>query len=253
VEFRRLFHAPWDDVLVIVGNAALVCAGWFLLPAAARQWLFTLTGPMAFAVVLETWMLSDTPATNMLANDPQAALAALPDRVRLGRLVRAKTVALACLVGPPSAAVAAGLAISDGRYTAGAVVCCVLLVVPFGAPAVAAWFGTVLPYHPRSLRWRWQHRRPYRRTFRWLMLVLAPYAVVPAVMIVLITPGILLGLAIGDRDPSGTFDTPAVIVAAVVTVLLTSVTIAFGPRVARWLAGRHRDKLTDYLADPERG
>jgi hypothetical protein len=252
-EFRRLFRSPYDDLLVVVGNAAIVCAGWFLLPESARQWLFTLTGPMAFAVVLETWMLADTPSTNMLGNDPEAALAVLPDRPRLTRFLRVKSVALACLVGPPCAVVAAAIAVREGRDTAGALLACVLLVVPFGVPVVAAWFGTVLPYHPRSLRWRLERRRPYRRTVRWLLLVVAPYAVVPVVLLAFITPAVLLGLAVGRREQDGSLDRLAVATAAAAALLITATAIALAPRVAGWLAARRRRTLTDYLADPDRG
>src|SRR6476659_4060675 len=77
-ELGRLPRWPNDDLLTIGVNALLVCGGWRLLPPAAKAWLFTLQGPLAFAVVLSAWMLSDTPSTNMLGNDAERALAAVP-------------------------------------------------------------------------------------------------------------------------------------------------------------------------------
>jgi hypothetical protein len=252
-EFRRLFTRPWDDVLIICTNAALVCAGWALLSENARQWLFSFTGAMAFAVVLESWMLSDTPATNMIANDPSAALAVLPDRSRIGRLVRVKSVALACLIAPPCALVAAGIALYEGSYAAGALLCFALLVMPFGAAAVAASFGTFLPYHPRSLKWRWHHLHPYRHTIRWISLVLAPYAVVPLILLVLFVPAVIVGFAVGGHDSGDHASTAGVAAAVGVVSLFAAVGVWLGPPVCGWLAARRGGTLTDYLNDPERG
>src|SRR5947209_7218504 len=92
-ELARLSRPPRTEVTDLASNAVLVTAAWFLLPPAARAWLFLLEGPMAFAVVLEAWMLGDPATTNVLGNDVEAALGALPDPARLRRVLRAKSVA----------------------------------------------------------------------------------------------------------------------------------------------------------------
>src|SRR4051812_28209073 len=84
-ELARMFRPPRIEVTSVATNALLVAAAWTLLPAAAREWLFRLEGPMAFAVVLQAWMLGDPATTNVLGNDVAAALDVLPDPTRLRR------------------------------------------------------------------------------------------------------------------------------------------------------------------------
>jgi hypothetical protein len=93
-------HPPWDVPLVVVANATLTCIGWFLLPPAARDWLFKLHGPLAFPVVLESWMLADVPATNVLGEDASGAVSVLLDRKALLDFLDAKRVALWAFVAP---------------------------------------------------------------------------------------------------------------------------------------------------------
>src|SRR5438270_2606872 len=122
-EFARLFRPPRTEVTGLASNAFLVAAAWTLLPTAARDWLFVLEGPMAFAVVLQAWMLGDPATTNVLGNDVDAALDALPDPDRLRRALRAKSVAVGCLVAVPCALVGAVLAAMQHAYVAGALLC----------------------------------------------------------------------------------------------------------------------------------
>ena len=151
-ERRRAFRSPWDDLTAVAFNAVLVFALWFLLPQPAKDWLFTLQGPAAFAVVLETWMLADVPATNMLGKDVATMVPALDDPARLQQLLRAKSIVLALLVGIPSAIVAILIGFHDGSASRGLLVACVLLTLPFGAASIAAWLGIVVPYRPLPLR-----------------------------------------------------------------------------------------------------
>lgn len=253
VELGRLLRWPSDDLLTIIVNALLVCAGWLLLPPPAKQWLFTLQGPLAFAVVLEAWMLSDTPSTNMLANDADRTLAALPEPVRLRRTLRAKAAALACVIGPVSAAVCVVIAVLDHNTAAGLAVAVVLLVLPLGVAGIAPWLGVRWPYHPRRLAWRWAHRRPWGTTVRWGVVVVVPYVVVPTIALALLAPGIVAGVAIGDRGSTGYLSGWSLIVPVVVTCLLAGAALLLAPLVTTWLIARRGPALSGYLQDPDRG
>ncbi len=252
-ELHRLLRWPNDDLLTIVVNALLVCGGWLLLPPAAKAWLFTLQGPLAFAVVLAAWMLADTPSTNMLGNDAERALAAMQEPPRLRRLLRVKAAALACVIGPVSAVVCVAIAVYDHNPAAGLAVALVLLVLPLGVSAVAPWLGVGWPYHPRPLTWRWAHRRPWRRTLRWGVVVVAPYVVVPAIALALLLPGIVAGLLVGDRSGSGSLSAAGLTVAVTVTCLLALAVFGVGPVVTTRLARRREPALDAYLRDPGRG
>ena len=252
-ELGRLLRWPNDDLITIVVNALLVCGGWLLLPQAAKAWLFTLQGPLAFAVVLSAWMLSDTPSTNMLCNDAGRVLDVLPDPPRLRRLLRAKAAALGCVIGPVAAVVCVAIAIYDGNVAAGLAVALVLLVLPLGVAAIAPWMGVAWPYHPRRLAWRWAHRRPWRRTLRWGIVVVAPYAVVPLIALALLCPGILVGLAIDERGANGYLSGWSLAVPVAVTGLLAGAAFWAGPLVTTRLVARREPASSDYLRDPDRG
>src|SRR4051794_25460675 len=73
-ERARMQAHPQDELLTIGINALLVCLAWFLLPTETKNSVFPLHGPLAFPLVLVAWMLADTPATNVLAKDPEPAL-----------------------------------------------------------------------------------------------------------------------------------------------------------------------------------
>jgi hypothetical protein len=252
-EYGRLFAPPYEDLLTITGNAALVCIFWFLIPASVRDGMFTLPASLAFAVVLESWMLSDVPATNMLAKDPGRSSALLADRDGMRHLLRAKTVALASVIAPICAVLALVLGMVDGHAVDGVALAAALLALPFAAAAVSVSLGIRWPYHPRSVRWRWAHRRPWRGTIRWLTLVLLPYVYVPLVAAVALAPALLIGLAVGGYTHDHRITTAGIVTAACLVVALSAVVFAYGPRLMAALVMRRRDALTAYLTDPERG
>lgn len=252
-EIRRLVHPPRDDLSILAGNALLVCAGWFLLPPAARDWLFDLHGRLAFAVVLQTWMLADTPATNLLGNDVAGALAAIPDQRRLRRLLRVKVTALACVVGAVGAAASVALAARDGRWAAGAATAALMLTLPFGTAAVSSWLGVVLPYHRRSLRWRWAHRRLWRRHLRWAALVVIPYTAVPVLYGALVGPAALAAADMHRRDHHHHLTGPSLLVGAIIACLFAVAVYVVGSHAGAWMATRRARSLQTYLADPDLG
>jgi hypothetical protein len=252
-EFRRLARAPRDDVSILAFNALLVAGCWFLLPSAARDWLFELHGPLAFAFVLQSWMLADTPATNPLGNDVSGAMAALPDRGRLRRLLRVKASALACVVGAVSALAGLIVAFLEQRYAAGLATTAVLLTLPFGTAAVAQWLGILLPYQRRSMHWRWAHRRPWGRTVRWLALVVVPFMAVPLVSAALVDPAAAAPAAMGDRDRFHHLTGSSLLMGAVLACLVAGLAYLLASRAGAWLAVRRAPALQSYLPDPESG
>ena len=173
-EFARALRPPYETLITVAANAALMSSAWFFLPKGLKGDVFTLHGSLAFALVLATW--------------------------------------------------------------------------------ISAWVGILFPYHPVPLRYRWEHRRPlWRMLGRWLTLLVTPYAVVPALAVVLMVPSLLVwgftslhGLSrkLPDNDLGW-----GVWIACAVAVLCS-----FGShRLAAWLIRRRRAALLEFLADPARG
>src|SRR3954471_11294627 len=102
-EYRRVFRPPFGIPLALVGNAVLVTLAWFLLPPRAHDWLFSLHGPLAFPVIVASWMLSDTPSTNVAAIDVTRALSVLEDAGAFRTWLLARSIVLTSLVGVPTA------------------------------------------------------------------------------------------------------------------------------------------------------
>ncbi|HEX7212167.1 MAG TPA: hypothetical protein VF241_14680, partial [Propionibacteriaceae bacterium] len=78
--------------------------------------------------------------------------------------------------------------------------CALVAFLPVGVLPVAAWLGIVFPYHPRSLRWRWQHRRAWRSHLRWVALAFAPFLYVPLIGLAILSPGVQLARSIKLPD-----------------------------------------------------
>ena len=249
-----MFRPPYETPLVVAVNGAMMSSAWFLLPTKIRDQVFTIHGSLAFALILASWMYSDVPATNVLGSDAARASAALGDARRLRRLLVVKNIVLWLLVTPVCLVVAllSGLFSHDLLSVLYSVIW--IGVVPFGVLAVSAWVGILWPYHPMPLRYRWEHRRPHRRMlWRWGILVLTPYGLVPFLGGLLMVPSLLLwgftskhGLSrkLPDRD------------------LGWGVLLACGVAVSTWAAGLHlgvrlaqrrSQKLLAFLGDPTRG
>ena len=175
-ELRRAVRPPYETLSVVIGNGALMAACWTLLPAAVERFLFTFHGPLAFSLVLASWMYSDVPATNLLGGDATRSVAALADPRTLRRMVYAKNAVLWLLVTPICALVAVGVGVAAGRLAATALTVLWIATVPLGALGFAAWLGVRFPYHPLPLRYRWERRRRWRTMLlRWAVLVILPY------------------------------------------------------------------------------
>jgi hypothetical protein len=253
-EFGRALDPPYEVPSVVVGNGALMILLWVLLPAAAVDAVFTLHGPLAFALVLATWMYSDVPATNLLGGDAVRSVAALPDPAMLRRLWLAKNIVVWAHVTPLCTVAAVVIGVDEGRLTTTLLSVVWIAVVPLGALGFAAWLGIWLPYHPVPLRYRWANRRHWRQMIaRWLLLVLTPYGLVPALTAVLTLPSLLLWTA---AAPSGN---PTRITDAqfawglLLAAALAAIAWPGGHLIGSRLAHRRRRRLTEFLTDPDRG
>lgn len=254
-ELARLFRAPQMELRIVGLNALMVCVGWFVLPAGLKDWLFDNLhgGPIAFVLVLETWMIGDVTSTNLLAHDPPAALDAL-GRDGIRRLVRVKVAALAALIGPVGAAAALIIGFVHDRTPMALMLTPLFLALPFAAIAVASWLGVLVPYRPRSLRWRWERRRSLPATIRWAFLVLVPYTLASAIVTALVFPPKLLADALTHhthRTPHPAAATLALL--ALVGGALSIAVFVYASRVADRLARVRRVALIRHLEDPEAG
>ena len=250
--YRRVFRPPWELPAALIGNALLMTAAWFLLPPQVHDWLFALHGPLAFPVLLATWMLADTPSTNVVGDDHRKAVSVLNDGAAFRTWLTARCLVLASLVGLPCALIALVIGV-QGQHPVKVVAACVVLVIlPLGILPVAAWLGLVFPYNPRPLRWRRQHRSDRRTTIRWGILLVAPYLVVPAIAATVILPSIVAAQWLFDA-PERQLTQPQ-FVADALMICATALVVGW---LGLWVAGRLRqrrhDRLTTYLLDSNAG
>jgi hypothetical protein len=253
-EYRRIFSERRDDLIAVSFNAVLVTICWFLLPVSIRNWIFTLHGALAFPYVLEMWMLGDTPATNVAGRDAVGALSQLPEPAALRLWLRAKHLVLASFIGPTAAIVAVVIGLVQHRYEAAAAVALTLLFMPLGVLSIAAWVGLWLPYHPRKLLWRWEHRTDWRAAvLRWGVLVLLPFMVVPAIAIMLLVPSLIIWIIAHQGHPPHEMDPVGLWIGTVVSVAVSLIVFAWAPSVATKIARRRYAKLHGYLSNPEHG
>jgi hypothetical protein len=253
-EYRRIFTERRDDLIAVSFNALLVTFCWLLLPDKIVNWLFALHGALAFPYFLEMWMLADAPATNVAGRDAVRAAAQLPDPAGLRLWLRAKHLVLASCVGPVAAIVAVIIGIVQHRYDMAAAVAITLLFLPLGVLSVAAWFGLWLPYHPRKLLWRWEHRSDWRAALlRWIFLVLLPFLVVPVIGLVLLLPNLIIWLIAHQGHPPHEIPPAGLWLGTLVSVAVSLIVFGWAPGVAAKIARRRRGQLRGYLSDPEQG
>jgi hypothetical protein len=254
-ECVRVTRWPYDELMTIAANGALMCIAWFWLPTDLSDDFFSIHARLAFPVLLGTWMLADTPASNVLGMDADQALTALGDPVRMSRFLWAKHVVLAGVIG--IIGIIATLLTAVGHRGDGAVIfrCSLVVAVPFGVVAVSSWIGIVFPFHQRSFRWRWEHRRDLRTGVRWALLVATPYFLVPVIGGVILGPSIALFRSLKKHGHvvAGQVSTGGFALVCIVALALSATVFFVGSRVALWLTVRRHDYLVAYLADPDRG
>jgi hypothetical protein len=254
VELRASLRSPYTVPLVVTFNGLLMAGAWFLLPTKWFDWLFTLHGPLAFAMVLAGWMYSDVPATNVLAPDRERILAALDQPVVLRRLLYAKNLALWCFVAPFCTVVAMVIGYVHHDWPPTLVSITAIAIVPFGTLGVAGWVGIIWPYHPRDLQFRWQHRHEWRHMIvRWIALLLIPYGLVPLLAVLLITPSLVMWSMLSDQGLTEKLPTTNFAGGIALAAVLSMGVFFGGHRTALRIVRRRHDQLQDYLRDPDRG
>ena len=247
------FRPPYETPITGAVNGAMMSSAWFFLPPTLRDKVFTLHGTLAFALVLAGWMYSDVPATNVLGPDAARVEAALDDPVMVRRLLYAKNIVLWLLVSPLCAVVAVVAGLVNHSLLATAYTVVAIGVLPFGVLAVSAWVGIVFPYHPMPLRFRWEHRRPWRRMLvRWGALAVTPYVLVPVLATLMLTPSLLLW---GFTAPNGLSqklpDHDFGLGVALACVIAVGCAVG-GQRLGARIMRRNRTKLAAFLSDPAR-
>ncbi len=253
-EYRRILTERRDDLIAVSFNAALVAICWYLLPDKITNWLFTLHGALAFPLIMEMWMLGDTPATNVAGRDAVRAVAQLHDPAAMRLWLRVKHLVLASFVGPAAALIALVIGAVQHRPADAAAMAIVLLFLPLGVLSVAAWVGLWLPYHPQKLVWRWRHRTDWRAALlRWGLLVFLPFMVVPVIAILLLTPSLIIWIIAHQGYPPQQLNAAGLWIGTAVSVAVSLITFALAPVVATKIARRRYDLLHGYLSNPEHG
>ncbi len=251
IEFGRALHAPYVLPSVVVVNGLLMTGLWLWAPGSWKNSLFSLHGPLAFALVLGGWMIADVPATNLLGGDPRRMRAAITDPAMFRRLLYAKNVVLWAFVAPLCSVVALIIGISNHDYLAMVITIIAITVMPFGVLGISAWVGIRFPYHPIAMRERWAHRRSWWPMWgRWLVLVVTPYGLVPALAFVFITPTLLLWGISAQNGLTGRLSDSEYALGVLMACGLSLIGTVLGHRVgARWAVHR-KQRLSAYLGDP---
>ena len=137
-EFVLALRPPFESLVTVAVNGALMSSSWFLLPTDLKDKVFTLHGTLAFALVLAAWMYSDVPATNVLGPDARRVTAAIDDPLALGRLLWAKSIFLWLVVTPVCLVVTLFTGIFTHDLLATLYTVIWIGVVPFGVLSITA-------------------------------------------------------------------------------------------------------------------
>ena len=253
-EYRRVFHLPFETLITVALNAALMSSAWFFLPPNLVNQLFELHGSLAFAFVLSSWMYSDVPATNVLAVDAPQVLAAIDQPAALRRILTSRQVVLWTIVAPVCMliSIVSGFRAHDPLVAVYSAVA--IGIVPFGVLAVSAWVGILFPYHPVPIRFRWSRRRNWWPMLgRWGTLVLLPYAVVPALSVAFLAPTLLVWGLTSTSGLSKQLPDNDVGLGIALACGIAIVAVYLGQRLSLRFIARRRSRLVAYLSDPRRG
>jgi hypothetical protein len=248
-EFGRAFRPPYETPGVVVMNGLLMTGCWLLLP---RSWFFDFTGTMAFPIILAGWMYADVPATNVFGPDSRRILAAFDDGRELRLLLFAKNAVLWLFVTPLCIAIALGLGVAEHQAIVTALSIVVIALAPLGVLGLSGILGTYFPYHPLPVRWRWEHRRDRRMLVRWGTLVLLPYVLVPGLAVVVLAPTLEAWSKLSDKDIRKLSNLDFAVGALIACAVGVALWIV-GHRAVVILARRRGERLTSFLADPNRG
>jgi hypothetical protein len=253
-EFRRITRLPFETLITVSVNAALMSSAWFFLPASITDQLFEIHGSVAFAFVLSSWMYSDVPATNVLAPDALRIMAAVDQPKILYRILMARRLMLWLIVSPICLLISliSGVGAPDGVVIAYSAVA--IGVIPLGVLAVTAWVGVLFPYHPIPIRYRWANRKQWWQMLgRWGTLVLLPYGLVPLVTVLLLSPTLLIWGLTAESGLSKKLPDNDLGLGIALACVIALAAAYLGQRVSIHIIARRRDHLMAYLSDPQRG
>jgi len=255
VEFRRAFHRPWDELWTVAINATLASLGWFLLPPSLKNSLFSTQRPLAFALVLASWMYSDVPATNVLGESAPLSVLLLDQPDNLRKDLWAKSMVLWTIISPFCILVSIGFGIHDQVILITTLSVLWITFVPFGTLQVSSWMGILFPYHPIPIKKRWALRkgRFWHMICRWILLVTLPYVIVPAIAVGVMAPTLIMWKLNAQNGflPSG--DPRHLFLGIFLVYALSAFWAWFGRRVAMRLCRDRRDRLVAYLSNPDLG
>ena len=192
-EFARALQPPYETLITVAVNGALMSSAWFLLPkgpqgqgvhAARHVGLRTRPGHMD---VLRR-------AGNECGRSDAVRMAAtIYYLVVFRRLLYGKNIVLWALITPVCLVVALVNGILSHDFLATLYSVIWIGVVPFGVLGLSGMVGIRFPYHPQPIRYRWEHRLPWRRMlWRWLALVVTPYGLVPLLGVLIMLPSLLV-------------------------------------------------------------
>ncbi|SEP78401.1 hypothetical protein [Microlunatus flavus] len=177
-DLRWAFQRPYGWLVGIAVNLVLSLAYLLVEPlrdGTHRDWA-VLVGTY-FAV----FILADVTSTNVLGVDAERTRLRLLRGVALTKILLVKNIALMVIVGLPTLVATAWITVVDEPDYR------LALTLPGVLYPTLLWLGVgnlvsvLLPYRPLPLRVRWQQRRVWRRTGRWLFCLGLPYALCLAV------------------------------------------------------------------------
>lgn len=254
VEWRRTRTFPFETLSTVAINFVLVMFGWFLAPEWLVDQLFAVHRPLAFAVVLASWMYADVPTTNVLGSNSDRVVPILDDTPALRQVFDARAFVLWCVVTPIAAIAAVISGIASDHLVAAMVGLVWIVVAPAGLLMIGPLLGIAFPYHPMPLRQRWALRRDTRQqVIRWILLLVVPYLWVPAIGAVLMVPSLLIWHVTSSNAlfSGGTF--PHLGLGVVVGVAMNLAGAVLGRRwMVAWVR-RRRTPLAAFLSDPLAG
>ena len=254
IEFTRLRASPTEVLSCFAGNGALFSILWFFAPVTIYDLFFTVHGIAVYPIVLGVWMIADVPATNQLAVDPVPVIAALDDPAAVTQLLRARQIVLWSIVTPTVVATAIAVGLLCGVWSSLVIAMVWVSVVPLSSMAYGCLIGVIWPYHPIPLRRRLASRVNRRHLWiRWLVLVLVPYGVIPALTLVSLAPITIVWKLFHSPDLGGPIHLPLSAIALAVALAVAMLAFCSGTNLAGRTAVRRRAALRSYLGDPYRG
>jgi hypothetical protein len=127
-------------------------------------------------------------------------------------------------------------------------------LVPFGVLGISGWIGIRWPYHPRELKFRWEHRRRwFHMLVRWAALLLIPYGVVPLLGVLVISPSLLVWSKVSTAGLDDRLSTADFAGGVALAAAMSIATFYVGHRGALGMIRQRGPSVRAYLSDPDRG